>query len=50
MNVLDYVKESDYEELVFCSDAKVGLNTIIAILDTTLGPALGGARMRSLCF
>ncbi len=35
----------DYEQLVFCQDKQSGLKAIIAIHDTTLGPALGGTRM-----
>lgn len=35
----------DYEEVIFCQDKKSGLKAIIAIHDTTLGPALGGCRM-----
>lgn len=35
----------DYEQLVFCHDESSGLKAIIAIHDTTLGPALGGTRM-----
>lgn len=35
----------DHEQVVFCSDKKTGLKSIIAIHDTTLGPALGGCRM-----
>ena len=34
-----------HEEVIFCTDAKSGLRAIIAIHDTTLGPALGGCRM-----
>ncbi len=34
-----------HEQVVFCSDPQVGLRAIIAIHDTTLGPALGGTRM-----
>ena len=34
-----------HEQLVFCNDAETGLKAIIAIHDTTLGPALGGTRM-----
>ena len=34
-----------HEEVVFCYDKKTGLKAIIAIHDTTLGPALGGTRM-----
>ncbi len=35
----------DFERVVFCRDAGSGLRAIIAIHDTTLGPALGGVRM-----
>jgi len=35
-----------FEQLVFCHDRASGLRAIIAIHDTTLGPALGGIRMR----
>lgn len=38
-------KHGDHEEIIFCHDKKVGLKAIIAIHDTTLGPALGGTRM-----
>ena len=34
-----------HEQLVFCNDNQTGLKAIIAIHDTTLGPALGGTRM-----
>jgi len=34
-----------HEEVVFFSDKKSGLKAIVAIHDTTLGPALGGTRM-----
>lgn len=34
-----------HEQVVFCSDTASGLKAIIAIHDTTLGPALGGVRM-----
>jgi leucine dehydrogenase len=34
-----------HEEVVFCYDKTTGLQAIIAIHDTTLGPALGGTRM-----
>ncbi|MEO8087342.1 MAG: Glu/Leu/Phe/Val dehydrogenase [Bacteroidota bacterium] len=36
---------AEHEEVVFCYDKKTGLKAIIAIHDTTLGPALGGTRM-----
>lgn len=35
----------EHEQVVICSDPESGLKAIIAIHDTTLGPALGGTRM-----
>lgn len=35
----------DHEQVVFCNDNATGLKSIIAIHNTTLGPALGGTRM-----
>ncbi len=34
-----------HEQVVFCENKEVGLKAIIAIHNTTLGPALGGTRM-----
>lgn len=45
MEIFKYLEENDYEQLVFCQDKASGLKAIIAIHDTTLGPALGGTRM-----
>ncbi|MBO8157024.1 MAG: Glu/Leu/Phe/Val dehydrogenase [Bacillaceae bacterium] len=39
-------KIHEHEQVVFCNDDKTGLKAIIAIHDTTLGPALGGCRMQ----
>ncbi len=39
--------EMGHEQIVFCHDRKTGLKAIIAVHDTTLGPALGGTRMWS---
>jgi phenylalanine dehydrogenase len=36
----------NHEQVVFCNDEETGLKAIIAIHNTTLGPALGGCRMR----
>lgn len=36
-----------HQKIVFCNDPDTGLKAIIAIHDTTLGPAIGGARMWS---
>lgn len=38
-------KHGGHEEVVFCHDPTVGLKAIIAIHNTSLGPALGGTRM-----
>lgn len=38
-------KMREHEQVVFCNDPATGLKAIIAIHDTTLGPALGGCRM-----
>ncbi len=35
-----------HQKVVYCSDPSSGLKAIIAIHDTTLGPALGGTRMQ----
>ncbi|HYK76579.1 MAG TPA: Glu/Leu/Phe/Val dehydrogenase dimerization domain-containing protein [Daejeonella sp.] len=35
----------NHQKVVFCNDADTGLKAIIAVHDTTLGPALGGTRM-----
>lgn len=45
LSIFSELEKHDYEQLIFCSDQKVGLRAIIAIHNTTLGPALGGARM-----
>src|ERR671927_1689564 len=45
VQVFERLAEYRYEQLVFCHDKATGLRAIIAIHDTTLGPALGGCRM-----
>ncbi|WP_203248728.1 Leu/Phe/Val dehydrogenase [Sporosarcina beigongshangi] len=45
MELFKYMESHDYEQLVICQDKTSGLKAIIAIHDTTLGPALGGTRM-----
>ena len=45
MELFKYMETHDYEQLVICQDKTSGLKAIIAIHDTTLGPALGGTRM-----
>lgn len=41
----DLMEEFGHEQLVFCSNKESGLKAVIAIHDTTLGPAIGGTRM-----
>lgn len=43
--IFEKMKDFNYEQVVFCSDEESGLKAIIAIHDTTLGPASGGCRM-----
>ncbi|WP_443939704.1 Glu/Leu/Phe/Val family dehydrogenase [Pedobacter sp. MW01-1-1] len=46
-SILNQLSAYGHKKLVFCNDADTGLKAIIAIHDTTLGPALGGTRMWS---
>jgi len=45
MEVFGSLVQDQHEQVVFCSDRISGLRSIIAIHDTTLGPAIGGVRM-----
>jgi len=45
--VFDHPEFCNHENVVFAHDAATGLSAIIAIHDTSLGPALGGCRMWS---
>lgn len=45
MKLFQRLEQDDYEQVIFCQDKASGLKAIIVIHDTTLGPALGGARM-----
>ncbi len=45
MNLFETIHASEHEEVVFCHNKDAGLKAIIAIHNTTLGPALGGLRM-----
>lgn len=44
MEIFDLMSERNHEQLVFWNDPELGYKGIIAIHDTTLGPALGGTR------
>jgi leucine dehydrogenase len=44
-SIFSQMGDMEHEQLVFCNDAATGLKAIIAIHNTTLGPAMGGTRM-----
>jgi leucine dehydrogenase len=44
-SIFSKLESLGHKKVVFCSDPDTGLKAIIAIHDTTLGPALGGTRM-----
>jgi leucine dehydrogenase len=44
MEIFDLMAERSHEQLVFWNDPAIGYRGIIAIHDTTMGPALGGTR------
>ena len=43
--IVEKMETMGHEQVIFCNDKVTGLKAIIAIHDTTLGPALGGTRM-----
>src|SRR6056297_2448472 len=45
MNLFEVIDSTEHEQVVFCHNKDAGLKGIIAIHNTTLGPALGGLRM-----
>jgi leucine dehydrogenase len=45
VSIFEAPEYDDHEQVLFVSEPSVGLRGIIAIHDTTLGPALGGCRM-----
>jgi leucine dehydrogenase len=45
LSIFGHLNEFGHQKIVFCNDPDTGLKAIIAIHDTTLGPALGGVRM-----
>jgi len=44
-SVFEHMQQMGHEQVVFCHDPHSGLNAIIGIHNTTLGPALGGTRL-----
>jgi leucine dehydrogenase len=45
MNVFSAADFSDHEQVVFVNEPETGLRAIIAIHNTSRGPAFGGCRM-----
>ena len=45
MSVFSQIEVMEHEQVIHCFDKSTGLKAIIAIHDTTLGPALGGTRL-----
>jgi leucine dehydrogenase len=46
-SIFNQLETCGHQKVVYCSDPDTGLRAIIAIHDTTLGPAIGGTRMWS---
>lgn len=44
-SIFGYMEQYDYENLYFCQDKTLDFKVVIALHDTTLGPATGGCRM-----
>jgi len=45
MDAFEGMSQMGHEQVVYCSNDKVGLKAIIAIHNTVLGPSLGGCRL-----
>lgn len=43
--ITDHMERFDHENVIVCQERSAGLRAVIAIHDTTLGPAAGGTRM-----
>ena len=43
--LFEQLESLEHEQVVYCYDKATGLKAIIAIHNTTLGPALGGTRI-----
>src|SRR5690606_36596598 len=44
-SLFDLMGRSSHQNVLICNDNEIGLKAIVAIHDTTLGPAIGGVRM-----
>ena len=49
MEIVKYMQDHGHEQLVVCSEPSVRLRALVAIHDTTLGPAVGGAAYMAVC-
>ncbi len=47
MEIFEILKQHDHEQLLFCHDASANYKGLIAIHNTTLGPALGAPAIGS---
>lgn len=45
MKIFELLRDDDYEQVIFFNDKTSNLKAIVAIHNTSLGPALGGCRM-----
>ncbi len=45
MELFEIIERDEHEQIIFCSNKDAGLRAIIAIHNTSLGPAFGGTRM-----
>jgi len=43
--IFEKIQSEDFEQVVYCSDSRVGLKAIVSMHSTVLGPAVGGCRM-----
>ena len=46
MSAIETISIGEYEQVLIVQERETGLTSITAVHDTTLGPALGGLRMR----
>ena len=44
-SIFGYMQKYDFENVLYCQDSALDFKAVIAIHDTTLGPATGGCRM-----
>ncbi|SEH13910.1 leucine dehydrogenase [Sphingopyxis sp. YR583] len=47
LNIYSHPDFDDHEMVIYCTDKASGMRAFIAVHDTTLGPGLGGCRMKA---